>query len=298
MKTFSGYIAIIGRPNVGKSTLLNHLIDQKISITSPKPQTTRHRILGIKTIEETQFIYVDTPGIHQKEPRALNRYMNKMARGMLQNVDVLIFVIEGVHWTAEDEGVLGLLANVPCPVILAINKIDTLKDNALLLPLMDRLSKQRDFYCMIPISAVEGTHLAKLESKVKELLPENPHIFAADQKTDRSLFFLISEIIREKMVRNLEQELPYTLTVQVDHFKDEEGVQHIGAIVFVERKGQKIIVLGKKGERIKTISTQARQSLELFLKKPVYLRLWVKIKEGWTDDKRALAGLGYPEEFR
>jgi GTP-binding protein Era len=291
--SYSGYVAIVGRPNVGKSTLLNRILGEKLSITSDKPQTTRHRILGIKTLDNLQTIYVDTPGLHIAEHSALNRHMNKAARNALKDVDIILFVIEGLKWTAEDEWVAGLLKDIAKPVILVINKMDTVPDKKLLLARLQDFANQYHFLEMIPISATQGTQVDTLQSIVANLLPEGPHYFPDDAITDRSMRFRVAEIIREKLTRSLGEELPYSLTVEIESLKEEDYIQHISAIIWVEREGQKPIVIGKKGERLKSIGIQSRKDIEILFNQKVNLKLWVKVRGGWSDDDRALASLGY-----
>lgn len=293
MTTHCGFVAIIGRPNVGKSTLLNRLLGQKVSITSQKPQTTRHRILGVKTAGSLQTVYVDTPGIHSAEVKALNKEMNKAARSALVDVNAVVFVVEALKWTQEDELALASVQKVQCPVFLVVNKIDTIKDKRLLLPHLEKLKSKMAFAEMIPLSAKQGLQTEVLQSKIDALLPESPHYFPADQITDKNARFMASEIIREKLTRFLGQELPYAMTVEIEQFEIEPDLHRIAAIIWVERDSQKGIVVGKKGERLKEIGTLARQDLERLLKTKVHLTLWVKVKSGWSDDTRALLSLGY-----
>lgn len=287
-----GYVAIVGRPNVGKSTLLNHILGEKLSITSRKPQTTRHRLLGIKTLGGVQTIYVDTPGMHLQEPHALNQYMNQEARRALVDVDVVVFVVDGLRWTPEDQVVFELLTHVKCPVILAVNKIDTLSEKTELLPLLQSLSEKFKFFEIIPISAKRKINLDHLEKAVSGCLPHSPHYFPNTQLTDKTFRFRAAEIIREKLVRILGQELPYTTTVEIETFH-KDTVMQISAIIWVEREGQKPIVIGKKGERLKEVGIRARVDIEKMLGQKVHLRLWVKVREGWSNNARALKSLGY-----
>lgn len=289
-----GYVALIGRPNVGKSTLLNQLIGQKLSITSPKPQTTRHRLLGIKSEGKIQTVYVDTPGLHQRQASAMNRYLNRAASNSLVDVDVIVWMLEALRWTEEDEHVLGLLKNTKIPVILAINKVDKLSgDKGELLPYLQEISAKFQFHDVFPISAHHGDNLEALESKINSLLPYGEWIFPEDQVTDRSERFLSAEIVREKLVRRLGDELPYQLTVQIEYFTPREHIIHISAVIWVERPGQKAIVIGKKGSVLKAVGEQARIDLEKMLDSKVFLQLWVKVKEGWHDSEQALQQLGY-----
>ncbi len=290
-----GYTAIIGRPNVGKSTLLNHILGMKLSITSRKPQTTRHQILGVKNTENTQIIYVDTPGIHQRRGSAINKYMNRAATSVLNDVDVILFVVQAKQWTEEDQAVVEKLKQVTCPVILVVNKIDTLDNKSLLLPLLKDLSEKYKFTEAMPVSALNGMNIELLEQKIVPLLPENDPVYPADQVTNRSMRFLSAEIIREKLIRELGQELPYTSTVHIDKYDDDEKIVHIHATIFVESNGQKAIIIGKKGARLKSIGTKAREDISKMIDTKVYLNLWVKVREGWSNDEQALRGLGYSE---
>ena len=291
--TFCGYVAIVGRPNVGKSTLINRILGEKLSITSRKPQTTRHRLLGVKTEDLIQTIYVDTPGMHIRESHALNRHMNKAARHALIDVDVVIFVVDSLKWTEEDELVLTLLAKIRSPVILAVNKADLVLDKTELLPHLKILFEKMNFADIIPISAKRGTNIEVLERKVQQYLPSSPHYFPESQITDRTPRFRMGEIIREKIVRTLGEELPYTTTVEIETYKPNEPVPLISAIIWVERDGQKPIVIGKNGERLKEIGIRSRTDIEKMLGKKVHIRLWVKVRGGWSDDEKALKSLGY-----
>lgn len=295
-KSRCGYVAIIGRPNVGKSTLLNHLLGKKISITSRKPQTTRHRILGIKTEGETQAVYVDTPGLHLEAKKALNRYMNRAANSVIHDVDVIIFMIEALKWQEEDEWILKKLQHIKLPVILVINKIDKIPEKENLLPFLERVSEKFKFTEIVPLSALKSEQVNRLDQLVNSLLPENPHFFPDDQMTDMSSRFITAEIIREKLMRSLGQELPYALTVQIEQFEQQEKLIRISAIIWVEKLTQKAIVIGKEGAVLKKIGTYAREELEMILGKKIFLQLWVKVKESWSDNDRALRSLGYHDE--
>lgn len=290
-----GYVAIIGRPNVGKSTLLNHILGMKLSITSRKPQTTRHQILGVKTNDVVQTVYVDTPGIHQRSGTAINKYMNRAATSVLSDVDAILFVVQVNKWTEEDQAIIEKLKSVKCPVVLVINKTDMLADKKQLLPIIEKLSALHDFVDIIPVSALHGSNIETIEQKVSVLLPENEHIYPDDQITDRSMRFLASEIIREKLVRELGQELPYTSAVVIDKYDEDEDIVRIHATIFVESAGQKAIIIGKKGARLKSIGTKARIDISTMVDSKVYLNLWVKVREGWSNDEIALRGLGYGE---
>jgi len=294
----SGYVAIIGRPNVGKSTLINRVLGQKLCITSRRPQTTRHRILGIKTTEDSQLIYVDTPGIHSDGKRAMNRYMNRAAAASVEDVDVVVFVIEGMKWTDEDERVLNKLQqNTSKPVILAMNKIDKLEDKATLLPQVEKIAEKFNFAAIVPLSARRGINIESLEESIYALMPEGEMIFDEDQLTDRSSRFLAAEMVREKLFRHLGQELPYSLTVDIEQFEDDNGMYRISAVIYVERNGQKSIVIGKKGELLKQVGKDAREDMEKLFGCKVFLQLWVKVREGWSDNERMLRNLGYNDDL-
>lgn len=294
----SGYVAIIGRPNVGKSTLINRVLGQKLCITSRRPQTTRHRILGIKTTEQGQFIYVDTPGLHSDNKKAMNRYMNRAAASSIEDVDVILFVVEGLKWTDEDKQVLKRLQqDARAPVILVLNKADKLSDKGALLPQIQELSAQYDFAAVVPISARKGMNTDVLEQEIAKLMPEGEMIYDEDQLTDRSSRFLAAEIVREKLFRYLGKELPYSLTVEVELFEDDGEMFRISAVVYVERSGQKSIVIGKNGEQLKLIGREARLEMEQLFGCKVYLQLWVKVREGWSDNERMLKNLGYKDEL-
>ncbi|MGJ0624261.1 GTPase Era [Xenorhabdus bovienii] len=297
-KNYCGFVAIVGRPNVGKSTLLNQLLGQKISITSRKPQTTRHRIMGIHTEGIYQAIYVDTPGLHIEEKRAINRLMNRAASSSIGDVELVIFVVEGTHWTADDEMVVNKLRNLHCPVILAINKVDNVTDKAILLPHIGFLSKQMNFLDVVPISAEKGMNVDTIAKIVRAHIPEAGHHFPDDYITDRSQRFMASEIIREKLMRFLGDELPYSVTVEIEQFvTNERGGYTIHGLILVEREGQKKMVIGNKGSKIKTIGIEARQDMEKLFDNKVHLELWVKVKAGWADDERALRSLGYIDDL-
>lgn len=288
-----GFAAIVGRPNVGKSTLLNALLGQKISIVSPKPQTTRHRILGILTRPSMQIIFVDTPGLHGKARRAMNRHMNRAALASLQDADVNLFVVEALKWTDEDQRVLDELKKQNRPTILIINKVDKVSPKERLLPFIDELSRLASFQEIIPLSALKGTQLEKLPGIIARYLPESPPHFSPDQVTDRGPEFLAAEIIREKLTWRLRQELPYGLTVSIEEFKEENNRLLVHAIIWVERTGQKAIVIGHGGERLKEVGRAARLEIRERFGRPVHLELWVKVKENWSDSEAALRQLGY-----
>ncbi|AKG14758.2 GTPase Era [Moraxella bovoculi] len=301
----SGFVAIVGRPNVGKSTLMNHLLGQKLSITSRKPQTTRHRIHGILTDDEMQIVFVDTPGIHSREVKAINERMNKAAVSALSDVDLVLFVVDGLQWREDDLLTLEKLSATNLPVVLVINKSDTVKDKTQMLPLIEGFSESFDFADIVPVSALRGHNLDRLKEVIGQFLPVRPPIFDPEQITDRSERFLASEIIREKIMRASGDEVPYDLTVQIDTFKDEpahkdpetgkwrKAVTFIDATIFVERAGQKTIIIGDKGSRIKQVGIDARKDMEALFDRKIMLTLWVKVKKGWSDDERALTSLGY-----
>jgi GTP-binding protein Era len=289
----SGYIAIVGRPNVGKSTLLNQLIGQKLCITSRKPQTTRNTILGIKTTEQAQFIYVDTPGMHQRNSgKAVNRYMNRAAQSVLHDVDVILFLVDRTAWLEEDEWIAKRLQELRLPVFLLINKIDLLDNKEEMLPHIAELQQRFEFAAVVPVAALKGDNLNALEEEITQYLPEGGAFFPEDQFTDRSERFLAGEIVREKIIRQLGKELPYEVAVEVEEFKRDQGLLTIGAVIYVDRAGQKSIVIGKGGQRLKQIGTDARVDMQKLFDEKIMLRLWVKVKQGWANDERALKSLG------
>mgnify|MGYP001547075563 FL=1 len=290
-----GYVAIVGRPNVGKSTLLNHLLGQKISITSRKPQTTRHQVLGIKTEGDHQIIFVDTPGLHQGADKAINRYMNRAATSAIRDVDLVILVVDRTAWTDEDRMVLEQVKQAGVPVLLAVNKVDLLDDKSVLLPHIQMLSEQAEFAAILPLSALQHRQIDQLEREIISHLPESLHFFPEDQITDRSQRFLAAEIVREKIMRQLGDEIPYAVAVEIEEFAQQGDILHLSALILVERKGQKKILIGEKGARLRSIGSEARADMERLFDSKVMLRLWVKVKSGWSDDDRALRSLGYDE---
>lgn len=290
---YCGYIAIVGRPNVGKSTLLNRLVQQKVSITSRKPQTTRHRILGIHTTGEYQFVYVDTPGIHQGSKKTINRLMNKTAMSVLNDVDAVIFVIDGTHWQDEDAMVLELLKTVTVPCFLAVNKVDKITEKDQLLPWLETMQQRHAFSAMIPLSAKTGVQVERLEQLLQAILPESPHFFAEDQLTDRNDRFLCAELLREKIFRRCGQELPYSTTVDIESFKEEDKLIRINALILVDKENHKRMLIGEKGAKLKEMASQARQDMEQLLAKKVFLQCWCKVKTGWSDNEQLLRQLGY-----
>jgi len=291
-------IAIVGRPNVGKSTLLNALLGQKISITSRKPQTTRHRILGILCEDNHQAILVDTPGLHSEEKRAINRLMNRAASSSIAEVELVVFLVEGTHWTTDDELVLSKVKKSGSACILVVNKIDNVQDKEELLPHLQKLGTKYNFREIVPISATKGDNVDKIRNLCIDSLPEGEFWFPEDYITDRSSRFMASEIIREKLIRFTGDELPYSTTVEIEQFKvDAKGILHINALVLVERETQKRMVIGNKGERLKTIGQEARRDMETLFGQQVFLETWVKVKSGWADDERALRSLGYGDDY-
>ncbi|RTZ15946.1 GTPase Era [Vibrio aquaticus] len=294
-----GFIAIVGRPNVGKSTLLNRILGQKISITSRKPQTTRHRIMGVDTEGDYQAIYVDTPGLHIEEKRAINRLMNRAANSSLSDVNLVFFLVDGTHWTADDEMVLTKLQKSNFPVVLCVNKVDVVQDRNEVMMHMQEMSSKMDFVDVVPISAKHGKNIEVLRKHVRDHLPKATHHFPEEYVTDRSQRFMASEIVREKLMRFTGEELPYSVTVEIERFDynpDTDGF-HINALILVERTGQKKMVIGKGGEKIKTIGREARLDMEELFGRKVYLETWVKVKSGWADDERALRSLGYIDDL-
>ncbi|MBD1555344.1 GTPase Era [Vibrio sp. S9_S30] len=294
-----GFIAIVGRPNVGKSTLLNQLLGQKISITSRKPQTTRHRIMGVDTDGDYQAIFVDTPGLHIEEKRAINRLMNRAANSSLSDVNLVFFLVDGTHWTNDDEMVFTKLNKSNLPVVLCVNKVDNVKDRNEVMLHMQSLSEKMDFVDVVPISAKHNKNIDVLREHVREYLPKATHHFPEEYVTDRSQRFMASEIVREKLMRFTGEELPYSVTVEIERFdyNPETDGFHINALILVERTGQKKMVIGKGGEKIKTIGREARLDMEELFERKVYLETWVKVKSGWADDERALRSLGYIDDL-
>ena len=288
-----GYVTIIGRPNVGKSTLLNNLIGQKLSITSRKPQTTRRQIIGVNTDDGYQIIYIDTPGMQDSPVNAINRYMNKEANNAIAGIDLLIYMVEALKWTALDEHVLKLIKNQTVPVILVVNKIDKVKDKEPILPYLKELSEKMNFKEIIPLSALSENSLRPLQQCIKDLLPEAPFQYPVDQVTDKTQRYLAAEFIREKLIKRLGDELPYSLTVTIDSFVEKEKIIHIDAIIWVATKGQKAIVIGQKGEGLKAVGSQARRDMERMFDCKVFLRTWVKVKDKWMDNELAIKQLGF-----
>jgi GTP-binding protein Era len=291
-----GYVALVGRPNVGKSTLMNRILGQKLSIVTAKPQTTRQRIAGIKTTQQGQVIYIDTPGIHLAAQSALNRYMNRIAQASFHEVDLILFLIEAGRWSKQDEHVARALKSVSAPVLLVVNKIDLVPEKSRLLQFLEKEVKTDRFSEVFLISAKSGNGVGVLEDKVMQRLPFSRPFYDEDQFTDRSERFLAAELIREQLMLRLHQEIPYSLTVEIEEFKREERLLRIGAIVWVERKGQKQIVIGKGGDVLKFVGTQARHALQELFDEKIFLRLWVKVSRDWSDNERALRQFGYNDQ--
>jgi GTP-binding protein Era len=290
-----GYVALVGRPNVGKSTLMNRVLGQKVSIVTAKPQTTRQRIAGIKTTSRGQIVYIDTPGIHLAAKRALNRYMNRIARASFHDVDLILFLIEADRWTKQDEHVARTLGNTDVPVILVVNKIDRIADKSRLLQFLNDEVKTDRFSDVFLVSAKSGDGVDRLEKKVLLSLPFSRPFYDEDMFTDRSERFLAAELVREQLMMRLHQELPYALTVEIERFKREKNLVRIGAIIWVERDGQKQIVIGKGGSVLKKVGTQARFALQELLDEKVFLQLFVKVSRDWSDNERALKQFGYDD---
>ncbi|MGD9591997.1 MAG: GTPase Era [Candidatus Berkiella sp.] len=294
--TYCGFIAIVGRPNVGKSSLLNAILGKKVSITSFRPQTTRNQILGIKTQLNRQVVYVDTPGIHLRAKKALNRQMNKIAHQSLIDVDAIVFVVEALQWTPEDEHICKSIQNATCPVIIALNKIDLVSDKAQLLSFIEKVATNLPKAQIVPISVKKRIQVKELENLCSSYIPSSVFYFPEDQNMNHSEQFHICEIVREKLMRLLEKEIPYATTVQIEKLEHKDSIIHIHALIWVEREGQKRVVIGEKGMKLKEIGTQAREDLQRFYKKKVCLKLWVKVNESWSDNMHALNSLGYALE--
>jgi len=290
-----GYVAIVGRPNVGKSTLLNRILGQKVSIVTAKPQTTRQRIAGIKTTDKGQVVYVDTPGIHHTAKRALNRYMNRVAKASFRDVDLVMFLVEADKWTRQDEFVAKALGRTNVPVTLVLNKIDEVPDKASLLASVQQHSKGQDYDSILMISAKNGSGVDELERRVMQKLPFSRPFYDEDQFTDRSERFLAGEMIREQLTIRLHQELPYALTVQIEEFKRDKDLLTIGAIIWVERDSQKQITIGKKGIVLKQVGSKARIVLEELFAEKIFLRLWVKVSRDWSDSDKLIERFGYTD---
>ena len=291
-RTKSGYVSIVGKTNAGKSTLLNNFLGQKIAITSRKPQTTRHRFLGIKTINQSQIIFVDTPGFHTGQKRALNLHMNKIAINSMKGVDIVLYVIDGLKWNAEDQV---KVESIPGDTIkiLIINKIDKLNDKNILLPFIEELNRQNSFDSIVPISALKNLGVDDLLRLIEENLPEGEHLYPKNQITNISEKFLASEIIREKCINRIGDELPYRISVAIENFNELENITHINSVIYVEKESQKGMLIGQSGSMLKSIGTSSRKELENLLDTKVMLKIWVKVKKGWSDNEALLPSLGY-----
>lgn len=294
-QTKCGFIAIVGRPNVGKSTLLNHLLAQKISITSRKPQTTRHNVVGIKSEGSVQMVFVDTPGMHLGHDKAINKAMNRAATSALKGVDVAVFVVDKDQWTSEDEAVLGALKTEACPVIVALNKLDQLGNKNDILPHLGRLQEKLSGAELVPLSALKNQNIDTLEKLIEAHLPQADFYYPQDQVTDRSMRFMAAELVREKITRQMGAELPYQVAVEIEEFTEDKGLITISALILTEREGQKRMLIGNKGEKLKTIGRDARTDMETLFDCKVMLNLWVKVKSGWSDSERALKSLGFDD---
>lgn len=291
----AGHVAVIGRPNVGKSTLINALVGVKVSITSNRPQTTRHRMLGIATFAHGQIVLVDTPGIHSDQGKrsAMHRWMNRAARGALEGVDAALLVIEAGRWDDEDALAHDALKQAGVPVVLVVNQVDRIRDKSTLLPFLAQVSAERDFAAVHPVSALKRTGLDTLVADVLALLPEQPAMYGEDEITDKSQKFLAGELVREQLMRQLGAELPYATTVEIERFVEDGALLRIGAVIWVEREGQKGIVIGKGGARLREIGTRARERMQALFDRQVFLETWVRVRAGWSNDESALRTLGY-----
>ena len=292
LKTKSGYVSIVGKTNAGKSTLLNNILGQKIAITSRKPQTTRHRFLGIRTDNEFQIIFVDTPGFHSGQKRALNRYMNKVASNAMRGVDIVLYVLDKLNWTEEDLSRVNSISD-ETSVILVINKVDKLEEKNSLLPFIKELSEKDLFSHIIPISALKNLGVEDLVKLIHEKLPIGGHLYPEDQVTDISERFLASEIMRENCINRLGDELPYRISVSIERFSEVKGIIHIDSVIFVEKQSQKGMLIGQSGSMLKSIGTASRKELEKLLESKVMLKTWVKVKSGWSDNESLLPSMGY-----
>ena len=298
----AGHVAVIGRPNVGKSTLVNALVGAKVSITSNRPQTTRHRLLGIATFggdagPQGQLLLVDTPGIHREQGKrsatAMHRWMNRAARGALEGVDAAVLVVQAGRWDEEDALAYDALHQAGVPVVLVVNQVDRIRDKGELLPFLAKVTEGRDFASVHPVSALKRSGLQPLVAALLGLVPEQPALYGEDEITDKSQRFLAGEMVREQLMRQLGAELPYATTVEIEQFAEEDGLLRIGAVIWVERDGQKAIVIGKGGERLRAIGTKAREAMQRLFGSKVFLQTWVRVREGWSDDEAALRTLGY-----
>ncbi len=291
----SGYTVLLGRPNVGKSTLLNKLLGQKLAITSHKPQTTRHRILGIHSSEQGQIVFIDTPGLHERGTKAMNRYLNRTAHTALLDVDLVLFVVQACAWTEEDASVLTAIKRAGIATIAVVNKIDLISQKQALLPFIAELSARHDFVEVIPVSAQSGDNIELLLSRVLAGLPAGEAIFPEDQISDRSERFFAAELLREQLIRRYHRELPYAVTVEIERFVEQDGRYEIAAVIWVEREGQRAILLGKNGQAMKEAATAARMAMIDFFQTRVHLDVWVKVKKNWSNEEASLVQLGYTD---
>lgn len=295
MSERSGYAVLVGRPNVGKSTLLNRLLGQKLAITSHKPQTTRHRVLGIRSQHEGQIVFVDTPGIHDRGGKAMNQYLNRTAHSALLDVDVAVFVVQALSWTEEDQRALSAIERAGVPAIAAVNKVDLVSPKEELLPFLKALSERFPFVDVVPVSARDGANVERLAAAVLGHLPEGGPIFPDDQITDRSERFFAAELLREQLIRRYHKELPYAVTVEIERFEAVDGRYNIGAVIWVEREGQRAILLGRGGEAMKQTAMAARKAMNEFFQTRVHLEVWIKVKKSWSSDEASLISLGYAD---
>jgi len=291
----SGYTVLLGRPNVGKSTLLNKLLGQKLAITSHKPQTTRHRILGIHSSDQGQIVFIDTPGLHERGTKAMNRYLNRTAHTALLDVDLVLFVVQACAWTEEDASVLTAIKRAGIATIAVVNKIDLISQKQALLPFIAELSARHDFVEVIPVSAQSGDNIELLLSRVLAGLPAGEAIFPEDQISDRSERFFAAELLREQLIRRYHRELPYAVTVEIERFVEQDGRYEIAAVIWVEREGQRAILLGKNGQAMKEAATAARMAMIDFFQTRVHLDVWVKVKKNWSNEEASLVQLGYTD---
>lgn len=291
----SGYTVLLGRPNVGKSTLLNKLLGQKLAITSHKPQTTRHRILGIHSSEQGQIVFIDTPGLHERGTKAMNRYLNRTAHTALLDVDLVLFVVQACAWTEEDASVLKAIKRAGIATIAVVNKVDLIAQKQALLPFIAELSARHDFVEVIPVSAQSGDNIELLLSRVLAGLPAGEAIFPEDQISDRSERFFAAELLREQLIRRYHRELPYAVTVEIERFVEQDGRYEIAAVIWVEREGQRAILLGKNGQAMKEAATAARMAMIDFFQTRVHLDVWVKVKKNWSSEEASLVQLGYTD---
>lgn len=293
-----GYVTVLGRPNVGKSTLINQIIQQKLSIVSHKPQTTRHQILAIHTTEQGQLIFIDTPGIHNQKGTALNKHLNQTAQSSSFGVDVVLFLVEAMKWTDEDKRAAKVASQSDAKKILVVNKVDKIKDKTQLLGFVELITAEHQFDAIHYVSALKNKQIDPLMQNLFSLLPVGESVFDEDQVSDRSTQFFVAELIREQLMLRFHQELPYSTSVSIEQYEVKDGIHHIHAIIWVERKNQKGIIIGRRGEALKQIGIKARKEIELFIGDRVNLKLWVKVQSSWTDDAKAIDALGYQDNFR